>query len=165
MSWIFSKFSGWTARKNRKYGWQEPHTMYGEEHFQPTWSSTILITSYPGYGQRELCYSPLTGFLSMLQQFGTLPRQCVGTHSYSWVKRGTVTVEWTAQEHNIMIQDRTEPWLLDSGVHSTRLPCSTRLSLLLHFAIDFLTTMSDQDRISHYNVTQISDKNKGKNIN
>ena len=33
--------------------------MYGEEHFQPTWSSTILITSYPGYGQRELCYSPL----------------------------------------------------------------------------------------------------------
>ena len=124
---------------------------------------------------------PLTGFLSMLQQFGTLPRQCVGTHSYSWVKRGTVTVEWTAQEHNIVIQDRTEPWLLDSGVHSTRLPCSTRLldsgvhsirlpcstrlSLLLHFAIDFLTTVSDQDRISHYNVTQISDKNKGKNIN
>lgn len=52
---------------------------------------------------------PLTGFLSMLQQFGTLPRQCVGTHSYSWVKRGTVTVEWTAQEHNIVIQDRTEP--------------------------------------------------------
>ena len=124
---------------------------------------------------------PLTGFLSMLQQFGTLPRQCVGTHSYSWVKRGTVTVEWTAQEHNIMIQDRTEPWLLDSGVHSTRLPCSTRLldsgvhstrlpcstrlSLLLHFAIAFLTTVSDQDRISHYNVTQISDENKGKNIN
>ena len=33
--------------------------MYGEEHFQPTWSSTILTTSYPGYGQRELCYSPL----------------------------------------------------------------------------------------------------------
>ena len=124
---------------------------------------------------------PLTGFLSMLQQFGTLLRQCVGTHSYSWVKRGTVTVEWTAQEHNIVIQDRTEPWLLDSGVHSTRLPCSTRLldsgvhsirlpcstrlSLLLHFAIDFLTTVSDQDRISHYNVTQISDENKGKNIN
>ena len=124
---------------------------------------------------------PLTGFLSMLQQFGTLPRQCVSTHSYSWVKRGTVTVEWTAQEHNIVIQDRTEPWLLDSGVHSTRLPCSTRLldsgvhsirlpcstrlSLLLHFAIDFLTTVSDQDRISHYNVTQISDENKGKNIN
>ena len=83
--------------------------MYGEEHFQPTWSSTILITSYLDMDKETFATPPLTGFLSMLQQFGTLPRQCVGTHSYSWVKRGTVTVEWTAQEHNIVIQDRTEP--------------------------------------------------------
>ena len=61
MSWIFSKFSGWTARKNRKYGWQESHTMYGEEHFQPTWSSTNHILSWI-WTKRTLLLPPWLDF-------------------------------------------------------------------------------------------------------
>ena len=131
-------------------------TTHREEQFQPIWPSTILTPCHPGNGRRQLCYSSLTWFLSMLQQFVTLPKQSAGTHLYSWVKRRTVTVEWTAQEHNIIIQDRTEPWLpnLDSSGQSTRLPCSTRLSLILQFAI-IMVNLTSCEAILIFIVTQI----------
>ena len=50
-------------------------------------------------------YSPLDGML--VQSRVTPSIKFVGTHLYTWAKRGTVRVECLAQEHNTMSPART----------------------------------------------------------
>ena len=44
-----------------------------------------------------------------------------GTHSYTWVERGTVRVKWLdlAQKHNAMSLARAQTWTARSGVERT----------------------------------------------
>jgi len=50
------------------------------------------ISTPPGWDASPLQVTP--------PQFVRFPQQFAGTHLYSWVERGTVTVKCLAQEHN-----------------------------------------------------------------
>ena len=41
-------------------------------------------------------------------QFVRFPQQSAGTHLYSWVERGTVSVKYLAQEHNTVSPARAQ---------------------------------------------------------
>ena len=82
------------------------------------WSQGWLIAAgaYPGFRsiQRlEVFLLPLDKMLVHCRllpcNFVRFPQQFAGTHLYTWVERGTVSVKCLAQQHNTMSQPGLEP--------------------------------------------------------
>ena len=57
------------------------------------------------------------------------PQHFAGTHSYTWVERGTVRVKCLAQEHNNMSPARTRTRTTQSGVEHTNHEVTTPLTM------------------------------------
>ena len=68
-----------------------------------------------------------------------------GTHSYTWVERGTVGVKCLAQEHNTMSPARARTRTARSGVERTNQeatapPTKVRSTVKLNVRFDWLNT-------------------------
>ena len=68
-------------------------------------------------------YSPLDGML--VHRRVTPSIKFAGTHLYTWVKRGTVTVKCLAQEHNTMSPARAQTQSTHSRVQRTNHEATT----------------------------------------
>ena len=96
---------------------------------------------YPGFHSMKwlgVFLLPLDGMLvhrrSLPSNLLGFPQQIAGTHSYSWVERGTVRVKWLAQEHNTMSPARARTRTAQSGDertnHEVTAPPTSRNRLL-----------------------------------
>ena len=92
------------------------------------WSQDWLIVAraYPGFCSMkwlEVFHLPLDWMRvhrrSLPYNLLGFPQQFTGTHSYTWVERGTVRVKCLAQEHNTMSPARAQTQTARFGVERT----------------------------------------------
>ena len=100
-------FAGLVSIKPWLGCWRPPESLFGTWEMIAKSQTTWRIPSSSVWGRYAGAYRdfrPLNGML--VHRRATYSIKFAGTHSYTWVKRGTVRVKCLAQEHSTMFSVR-----------------------------------------------------------
>ena len=109
------------------------YVSFSRAHAYTLYSATTVLTISLCLRARRLIRPALNSDFSSMKRLGVFtllpgwdaspsqyyPQHYAGTHSYTWVERGTVRVKCLAQEHNTMSPARTRTRTTRSGVERT----------------------------------------------